>query len=140
MNYFFSFTIVVVVTNFFPHFCKVGRMVVHTQEDLAKFGYLLERKVEVFFFFLGRQCYSPMTCNNLCSNYGDFNLFLKISLLFTTKKPFVVLCYSNLVSTIYILIMAISIVFLKLLQLFTQKNPCIFATPIWFPTKVDVVS
>ncbi len=60
---------------------------VHTQEDLAKFGYLSDRKL-------------------------DF------------------LCYSNLVSTTYVLIMAISISFLKILQLFTPKKLLLFyATP-----------
>jgi hypothetical protein len=49
MNYFF--TVVVVVVRFvFFHFCKIGGLVDHTQEDLAKFGYLSDRKVD---FFLG---------------------------------------------------------------------------------------
>ncbi len=49
MNYFFT-VVVVVVRFFFFQFCKVGGLVDHTQEDLAKFGYLLDKKVD---FFLG---------------------------------------------------------------------------------------
>jgi len=69
------------------------------------------------------------------------SIFSKNITTFHPKKTLVVLCYSNLVSTTYVLIMAISISFLKILQLFTPKKPLLFyATPIWFPTKVDVVS
>jgi hypothetical protein len=49
MNYFFT-VVVVVVRFFFFHFCKVGGLVDDTQEDLAKFGYLSDKKVE---FLLG---------------------------------------------------------------------------------------
>jgi len=66
-----SSLLLLLLSGFFFHFCKVGALVDHTQEDLAKFGYLSERKV----IFFGRQCYTLMTCNNLCSNYGDFNFF-----------------------------------------------------------------
>jgi hypothetical protein len=37
MNYFFT-VVVVVVRGFFSHFCKVGGMADHSEEDLAKFG------------------------------------------------------------------------------------------------------
>jgi hypothetical protein len=50
MNFFFTVVVVVVVRCFFFHFCKVGGLVDHTQEDLAKFGYLSDRKLD---FFLG---------------------------------------------------------------------------------------
>lgn len=35
---------------FFTNFCKLGELVNHWQEDLAKFGYILERKVDFVFF------------------------------------------------------------------------------------------
>ncbi len=59
-------------TLLFPFFCSANSSFFFPQqEDLAKFGYRSERKVENFKTSL----YTLGTCNKLWSKYGDFNFF-----------------------------------------------------------------
>jgi len=62
---------------FFFQICEVGYRWVgdHAQEDLAKFDYNSERKIEKK---IKPPSYILATCWNLLSKYGDFKMFFPL--------------------------------------------------------------
>jgi hypothetical protein len=67
---------------FLFHFCDVAIMLVidHLQEDLAKFGYRSERKIEKFKKNPAIYIYILATCWNLLFKYDDFWIFFPLKI------------------------------------------------------------